>query len=158
MIQEIGCETYNETFQLFNTPENMEAYLEKAFNIEQLKKELSNVYSDFFLVYLNEELAGYLKVNVNEAQTDNIGSEALEIERIYIRNKFQRQGLGKILINKGIELAKEQNKKQVWLGVWEKNERAINFYTKMGFLKNGAHAFYMGDEKQTDFIMVKTLI
>ncbi|WP_100488479.1 GNAT family N-acetyltransferase [Sporolactobacillus pectinivorans] len=158
MIQKIGYETYNETFQSFNTPENMETYLEKAFNLEQLKKELSNVYSDFFLVYLNEELAGYLKVNVNEAQTDNIGSEALEIERIYIRNKFQRQGLGKFLIHKGIELAKEQNKKQVWLGVWEKNERAIKFYTKMGFLKNGAHAFYMGDEKQTDFIMVKTLI
>ncbi|QWU15238.1 Ribosomal protein S18 acetylase RimI [Paenibacillus sophorae] len=157
MLQEISYETFNDTFGDLNTPENMKSYLERAFNLEKLEQELSNASSSFFFIYSNEELAGYLKVNVNEAHSDNIAGEALEIERIYINRKFQGQGLGKRLIQKGIEIAKEQNKKQVWLGVWEKNEGAIQFYHGMGFVESGAHSFYMGDEKQTDFIMVKTL-
>ncbi|WP_141434418.1 GNAT family N-acetyltransferase [Bacillus sp. 03113] len=158
ILQEISYETFNDAFCDLNTPENMQTYLERSFNLEQLEKELSNVFSSFFFIYSNEELAGYLKVNMNEAQSDNIDREALEIERIYIRSKFQGQGLGQHLINKGLEIAKEQNKKKVWLGVWEKNEGAIRFYKRMGFVKSGAHFFYMGDEKQTDFVMTKTLI
>ncbi|SHF42980.1 Ribosomal protein S18 acetylase RimI [Seinonella peptonophila] len=130
ILQDISYETFKETFQHLNTSENMEAYLQKAFNLKQLEKELLNVSSAFFFIYVNEELAGYLKVNVDIAQTERIENDALEIERIYIRNKFQGQGLGKYLINRGIEIAKAQNKKLVWLGVWEKNEGAIKFYKK----------------------------
>ncbi|MDF2902615.1 MAG: spermine/spermidine-N-acetyltransferase PaiA, partial [Bacillus sp. (in: firmicutes)] len=57
---------------------------------------------------------------------------------------------------KALEIAIECNKKKVWLGVWEKNENALTFYKKMGFVQSGAHSFYMGDEEQVDFIMTKT--
>ncbi|MHA6487659.1 GNAT family N-acetyltransferase [Bacillus cabrialesii] len=157
-LQEISCETFYETFKDQNSLENMNDYLAKSFNLKQLKKELSNISSHFFFVYFNNEVAGYLKVNINDAQTEEMGVESLEIERIYIKNKFQKHGLGKYLLNKAMEIAKELNKKKIWLGVWEKNENAIAFYKKMGFVQTGAHSFYMGHEKQTDFIMAKTLI
>ncbi|EME73954.1 GNAT family N-acetyltransferase [Bacillus sonorensis] len=157
-LQEISCETFNETFKHQNSPENMNAYLEKAFNLQQLEKELSNISSQFFFVYFNNEAAGYLKVNTDHAQSEKMGDESLEIERIYIKNKFQKHGLGKYLLNKAEEIALELNKKKIWLGVWEKNENAIAFYKKMGFVQTGAHSFYMGDEEQTDFIMTKTII
>jgi ribosomal protein S18 acetylase RimI-like enzyme len=157
LLQEISYETFNDTFKHQNSPENMKVYLEKAFSLTQLEKELSNTYSDFFFIYFNTEIAGYLKVNTNEAQSEKMGNESLEIERIYIRNRYQKQGLGKYLFNKALEIAKERNKMKIWLGVWEKNENAIAFYHKMGFAQTGAHSFYMGDEKQTDYIMTKTL-
>lgn len=157
-LQEISYETFNETFQHQNSPENMNVYLERAFNLKQLERELSNVSSLFFFVYFNNEIAGYLKVNMNDAQSEEMGDESLEIERIYIRNKFQKHGLGKSLLNKAIEIAVEHKKNQIWLGVWEKNENAIAFYIKKGFVQTGAHSFYMGDEEQVDFIMTKILI
>ncbi len=157
-LQEISYETFNETFKDQNSPENMNAYLERAFNLKQLEEELSIVSSQFFFVYFNHEIAGYLKVNTDDAQSEEMGNEALEIERIYIKNKFQKHGLGKYLLNKSMEIAMEGNKKKIWLGVWEKNENAIAFYKKMGFVQSGAHSFYMGDEEQTDFIMTKSLI
>lgn len=157
-LQEISYETFNETFKHQNSPENMNAYLERAFTLKQLEKELSNHSSQFFFVYCNNEVAGYLKVNTNDAQSEEMGDESLEIERIYIKSKFQKHGLGKFLLNKAMEIAMEHNKKKIWLGVWEKNENAIAFYKKMGFVQTGAHSFYMGDEEQTDFIMTKTLI
>lgn len=157
-LQEISYETFNETFKHQNSPENMNAYLERAFNLKQLEKELSNISSQFYFMYFNNEVAGYLKVNTNDAQSEVMGDESLEIERIYIKNNFQKQGLGKYLINKAVEIALEQNKKKIWLGVWEKNKNAIAFYKKMGFVQTGTHSFHMGDEEQTDFIMTKSLL
>lgn len=158
LLQEISVETFNETFKNQNSPENMKAYLEKAFNLKQLEKELSKISSEFYFIYSNEEIAGYLKLNTNDAQTEIMGNDSLEIERIYIREKLHKQGLGKYLINKAIEIAIERNKEKIWLGVWEKNENAITFYKKMDFVQTGAHSFYMGDEEQIDIIMNKTLI
>jgi diamine N-acetyltransferase len=157
-LQEISYETFNETFKDQNSPEIMNAYLEKAFNVKQLEKELSNIFSRFFFVYFNNEVAGYLKVNSHDAQSENMGEDSLEIERIYVRAKFQKLGLGKYLINKAIEIAVEQGKNKIWLGVWEKNENAIAFYKKIGFVQAGTHSFYMGDEEQIDFIMIKSLV
>lgn len=157
ILQEISYETFDETFRDQNSPENMKTYLERAFNLKQLKKELSNISSLFFFVCYNDEVAGYLKVNTDDAQSEKMGSDALEIERIYIKNKFLRHGLGKYLLDKAMEIATKNNKKKIWLGVWEKNENAIAFYKKMRFVHTGSHSFYMGDEEQIDFIMVRTL-
>lgn len=157
-LQEISYETFNETFKDQNSPENMIAYLERAFNLNQLEKELSNLSSQFFFIYFNKDVAGYLKVNTNDAQSEEMGEESLEVERIYIKKEFQKHGLGKDLLNKALEIAMEHDKKKIWLGVWEKNENAIAFYKKMGLDQTGAHSFYMGNEEQTDYIMVKTLV
>ena len=157
-LLEISYETFNETFKNQNSPENIKAYLERAFNLKQLEKELSNISSQFFFVYLNNEVVGYLKININDAQSEEMSDESLEIERIYIKRKFQKHGLGMYLLNKTIEIAMEFNKKKIWLGVWEKNENAIAFYEKMGFVQTGSHSFYMGNEEQVDFIMTKILI
>ncbi|WP_138420914.1 GNAT family N-acetyltransferase [Aquibacillus sediminis] len=157
ILQEISIETFNDTFKGQNSPENMKAYLEKAFNIKQLEKELSNISSEFFFVNFNNEVAGYLKVNTHDAQSEEIGDNSIEIERIYIKNQYQKHGLGKYLLNKAIEVALDLNKKEIWLGVWEKNENAIGFYKRLGFVQTGAHSFYMGDEEQTDYIMLKKL-
>ncbi|KGP78719.1 MULTISPECIES: GNAT family N-acetyltransferase [unclassified Paenibacillus] len=156
-LQEISIETFNDTFKDQNSPDNMRAYLERAFNAKQLEVELSNSCSDIFFVYYNDELAGYLKLNRDEAQSEKMSDASLEIERIYIKKKFQKHGLGKYLLNQAIETALEHNKKKIWLGVWERNDNAIAFYHRMGFVQTGSHSFYMGDEEQIDIILVKTL-
>ncbi|MBJ6950348.1 GNAT family N-acetyltransferase, partial [Vibrio cholerae] len=80
-------------------------------------------------------IAGYLKVNIDDAQSEEMGNESLEVERIYIKSSFQKHGLGKYLLINAIEIAIEHNKKNIWLGVWEKNEYAIAFYKKLGFVQ-----------------------
>ncbi len=157
-LQEISYETFNETFKAQNSPGNMKTYLEKAFNRKQLEAELSMADSQFHFISVNHDLAGYIKVNINDAQSEKMGVESLEIERVYIKKEFQKHGLGKVLLHKAIEVAREHHKTSIWLGVWEKNENAIAFYEKMGFVQTGAHAFYMGDEQQIDFIMTKTVL
>lgn len=157
-LQVISYDTFKETFKDQNSVENMNAYLEKAFTLDQLERELSHHSSHFFFIYDHGEAAGYLKVNMNDAQTEEMGDEALEIERIYIMSKYKNQGLGKYLMRLAQDMAITHGKKSIWLGVWEKNHHALDFYTRMGFIKKGAHSFFMGDEEQTDYIMVKELL
>lgn len=116
-----------------------------------------NSNSRFFFIYLDNLIAGYLKLNIDSAQTEKIDRNGLEIERIYIRKEYKRQGLGRQLLEFAIELATKERRKLIWLGVWEENENALLFYQMFGFRKNGTHNFYIEIDKQTDLIMVKEL-
>jgi diamine N-acetyltransferase len=157
VLQVISIETFNDTFKEQNSPKNMKAYLDKAFNTKQLQSELSNDSSAFYFIYSDDKLAGYLKININEAQSEKMTDESLEVERIYIRKDFQKEGLGKHLMNEAIKIALLRNKKIIWLGVWEKNLKAIEFYKKNGFVQTGVHSFHMGDEEQKDLIFNRAL-
>lgn len=156
-LQAVSVETFTETFKDQNSPEHLQAYLEHAYQLDKLKQELAVPYSYFFFIYSDQQVAGYLKLNTDGAQSEPMGDDSLEVERIYVKTAFQKYGFGKQLLNKAIEMATEQNKKNIWLGVWEENDNAIAFYQKKGFVQTGSHSFYMGDDEQVDLIMVKTL-
>ncbi|WP_310603224.1 GNAT family N-acetyltransferase [Anaerosporobacter sp.] len=157
-LHEFSCKTFIETYGSKNTPENMQFYLDNNLNIEKLRADLlsENVY--FYFLYTDDELSGYVKLNVAPAQTDINDEKSLEIERIYVAEEFQGKGLGKHLMNKAIEVAKEKKKEYIWLGVWDQNEKAIRFYKKHDFQKAGEHSFFLGDEKQVDYIMRRCVI
>jgi ribosomal protein S18 acetylase RimI-like enzyme len=151
-LQEISIQTFDETFRAKNKPENIEAYLKMTFQSSLLAEELAHPSSEFYFIYYNNQLAGYLKVNTSDAQTEKMDKNSLEIERLYLLSSFQKKGLGDELMKFAFKRAKELNKHSIWLGVWEKNENAVVFYKKYGFEKVGAHSFYMGDEEQVDWI------
>jgi diamine N-acetyltransferase len=154
-LRNIAWQTYDDTFRHFNAAANMDAYLASAFSREKLQAELAHPHSTFFFLFLEGSLTGYLKLNDDTAQTDLNDPHALEIERIYVKRDFQGLGLGRALLGKAMDVARERKKRFVWLGVWEKNGNAIAFYKKMGFTQVGTHDFFMGTERQTDLVMRK---
>ena len=156
-LQQISKETFFQTFAPYNSSEIMSAFLSSAYSLEKLSKELKNENSSFFFLYYENQLAGYLKINQAPSQTDINDSDSLEIERFYVLKPFQDKGLGTFLMNKSIAIAKKLKKSYVWLGVWERNEKAKAFYKKHGFYQIGAHSFFVGPDEQTDFIMRKDL-
>lgn len=149
----ISRSTYFNSFIADNTAENMALYLDSAFSKSNLSKELENKESAFYFAYLMDVVVGYFKVNWGDAQKDLKEKEGFEIERIYILKEFQRKKLGQKMLSKVVELAKTKNAKYIWLGVWEKNIRAIRFYERNGFEKFGEHDFMLGKERQTDQLM-----
>ncbi|WP_445457460.1 GNAT family N-acetyltransferase [Flavobacterium sp. HNIBRBA15423] len=152
-LQEIGKQTFYETFSSENSEENMMNYLEDEFSIEKLQTQLNNQNSEFYFAILNNKTIGYLKLNFGQSQTELKDNKALEIERIYVLKEFHGKKVGQLLYNKAIQIAKEKNVDYVWLGVWEENTRAINFYKKNGFMEFDKHIFKLGNEEQTDLMM-----
>ena len=92
-------------------------------------------------------------MNTNGAQTDIKSEESIELERIYVIHKFQGQQIGKQMLQEAVRLACEFEKTYLWLGVWERNTDAIRFYQKHGFIKFDTHTYYIGKDKQTDWLM-----
>jgi diamine N-acetyltransferase len=152
-LQNLARQTFIESFAGENTPENMQHYLEKSFSAEQLKKEIANAFSEWYFVLFKNKKVGYLKINFSEAQTDVRDEKSLEIERIYVVRELQRQKIGQLLFQKALEIATEKKFKYIWLGVWEKNLKAIKFYERNGFAAFDTHVFTLGTEVQIDILM-----
>ena len=156
-LQKIGRETFYETFSGDNSEENMKDYLDEKFAIDKLTAELSNTDSEFYFAHIDDEILGYLKVNFGEAQTELKDKNGLEIERIYVLKEFHGLKVGQILYQKALEIAQDADLNYIWLGVWEENHRALNFYKKNGFVEFDKHIFRLGDDEQTDLLMKLTL-
>lgn len=152
-LQKISKRTFLETYTSGNTEEDMLKYLEEEFTTEKLKLELNNNESEFYFAILSNNIIGYLKINFGESQTDLKDKNALEIQRIYVLKELQGKKIGKALYQKAVEVAKQKELDYLWLGVWEDNPKAIQFYQKIGFVAFDRHIFQLGTDAQTDIMM-----
>ncbi|RTY72743.1 GNAT family N-acetyltransferase [Flavobacterium sp. GSP27] len=152
-LQKISIQTFTATYAAVNTPENITNYIEKNFNAVQLTTELNNPNSFFYVAISKSEIVGYLKINIGDAQTENINKNALEIHRIYVLQTFHGKNIGQLLLNEVKKIAQRTGVDYIWLGVWEENHRAIRFYTKNGFVVFDKHIFTLGNDEQIDLMM-----
>ncbi|MDF7813067.1 GNAT family N-acetyltransferase [Hymenobacter sp. YC55] len=156
----LGHQTFQETFAADNRPEDMAAYLAANFSPEKQLAELENADTVFLLARLNQELVGYAKLHFNSTlgvEPGKATDQRVEVERLYVREDWIGTGLGASLMRRAIEEARQKACRSVVLGVWEKNNRAIEFYRRFGFKVIGQHEFMVGTDQQTDLIMRKGL-
>ena len=118
-----------------------------------MTEELTDQNSEFYFAKIEDKIIGYLKINFGASQTELKDNKALEIERIYVPKEYHGKKVGQILYDKAIEIANQNKSDYVWLGVWEENTRAINFYKKNGFIEFDKHIFKLGYDEQTDIMM-----
>ena len=153
IIQQISKQTFIETFFEVNTPANMANYVQENFNPEQIASEINNRESAFYLASLENEIIGYMKLNFGDAQTEKQKENNLEIHRIYVLQAFHGKKIGQLLLEEALKIGKETGIDFIWLGVWEENHRALQFYSKNGFVEFDKHIFTLGNDIQTDFLM-----
>lgn len=152
-ISRLATETFYETYSWHNTAENMKEYTETHFNLAQTKNELKQEGTYFFLVNVGAEVIGYAKLRSVDDPPELKGLRHIEIERIYVQKQHQNKKAGYALIKKCIEKGREIKLDTIWLGVWEKNTKALAFYEKVGFKKFGIHNFQLGDDVQNDHLV-----
>jgi ribosomal protein S18 acetylase RimI-like enzyme len=155
IICSLGKQTFYEAFADQNDPDDLKKYLDESFTREKIESEFQNQDSSFYFSLQGETITGYLKLNKGKAQTDFFGNEYLEVERLYVLEKYKATGIGRSLMKKAFEIAESEGSRYVWLGVWEFNEPAKAFYKKLGFERYGQHTFQLGNDPQTDIILRK---
>ncbi|RBL90017.1 GNAT family N-acetyltransferase [Chitinophaga flava] len=153
LLQQLASQTFLETYAAHNTASDMETYLSKHFNPEQLALEINSPDSNYYIAFHQHTPIGYIKLNTGEAQTDIKKPDTLEIERIYVLQDYQGLKAGRQLLKHAITVARQLQVTYIWLGVWEKNEKALGFYHKHGFTPFGTHIFLLGADEQTDILM-----
>jgi ribosomal protein S18 acetylase RimI-like enzyme len=157
-LVKISRQTFIETFASCNTEDNLRKYLDENVTREKLETELNNPHSVFYVATVENTVIGYLKLNHGPAQTELRDSKSLEIERIYVAKEFLGKKAGQVLYDIATLIAKRAKYDYIWLGVWEKNARAISFYKRIGFVEFDTHLFKLGEDEQTDIMMKLQLL
>jgi ribosomal protein S18 acetylase RimI-like enzyme len=156
VLCELGRACFIEAFAHLNDPKDFEKYLKQAFTLSQFEAEVSTEGSVFFLASIGGKPVGYAKLRQATEQGLE-GLKAIELQRLYVLKDFYGQQVGRALLDHCLQEATGQQYQVMWLGVWEKNSRAIRFYEKCGFVVFGIHPFAIGKDIQTDYLMKKNL-
>ena len=156
-VADMSRRTFYDSFAADNSKENMDLFMEKQFPYDKLMTEVGAPGNTFLLAFLGDELAGYAFMCETAAPSALAGSRAIEIGRLYAEKHMIGKGVGHALMENCLKTAGEMNKNFVWLGVWERNHRAIAFYSRWGFEKFGEHIFVLGKDPQIDWWMKRKI-
>jgi ribosomal protein S18 acetylase RimI-like enzyme len=157
LIADLSRRTFHETFGYVNSKENMDKFMNEQFSREKLIQEVAEPGNTFLLAFDNDTPVGYVRMREGKKFPAFENKDSIEIARIYSVNSYLGTGVGQQLMRQCIFIAKELKKEIIWLGVWEKNPRAIAFYTRWGFEKFKEQDFLLGDDLQKDWLLLKKL-
>jgi len=156
-LTDLGRTTFAETFSKDNRKEDMDLYLSENFNYEKQLGEIKDPNRFIEIAWINDQPAGFLHLLKGEPDPAVLGPKPLELSRIYADARWHGKGVGTALMDRCLQIAGEEGHQTLWLGVWEKNPRAIAFYKKYGFEAVGQHNFRLGTDDQVDIIMARRL-
>jgi ribosomal protein S18 acetylase RimI-like enzyme len=152
-LAELAEETFRATFAALNTPQDMELHCQAHYS-EVL--QLSEILDSAMTTLVSEQggvLIGYVQLRWGQSTDTDVAQRPIEIRRLYVTKAWQGRGVAQDLMAAAMRLAEDQGADQVWLGVWERNPRAIAFYKKCGFAEVGEHKFLLGTDTQCDVVM-----
>jgi len=152
-LQRIAIRTQVDTFGAYNTEANMNAYLNQAYSQENLSRELDEPGSHNYLAFVGDGLAGFMRLRVSDEVIHWLGTNTLELQRLYLDKAYMGQGVGAALMQQALAIARDGKYDWIWLGVWERNFKAQEFYSRWGFERFSEHIFQMGDDPQTDWLL-----
>ena len=157
LLTELGASTFRDTFEAANHPADFAAYMSEAFGEEIQRGELQDPAVSVLLAERGGDPVGYVLLREAPAPPLVRGLDVLQIVRLYARQNAIGTGVGAVLMQRAIHEASSRGKEALWLGVWERNVRAIEFYRRHGFFEAGTQPFRLGTDLQTDLVMVRRI-
>jgi len=149
-----------EAFEAYYRPEHFWGYVDRAFTEAVWRAELRDAQTEFQVIWWNGQPQGYIKLNWDDTQYPAClpTRKVLEVARLYLDARQHGSGLAQQMMAYAFALAKQQQRKGLWLGVWQRNDRAMGFYRKHQFRVIGTHPFEMGAGLiEDDFVMFREL-
>jgi diamine N-acetyltransferase len=153
LLATLGRRAFYEAFGSHNDEQDMQAYLDLAFKPDTIRKQLEDPDVIYFIASYQNDPVGYAKLKRNSSPPQLQEKKCMQLERIYALQAYIGKKIGKALMEQCIQTAKGGNMEFIWLGVWQENERAIDFYKKWGFEIIGIKQFIIGKEVNDDFVM-----
>ena len=149
--------TFRAAFAHENSAQDMDLHCRAHYGEEIQAREIRDPRRTTLLCHVDDRLVGYGQLRWTDAPACVVATRPAEIQRIYVDAPWHGQGTAQALMAALLETAAAGGADTVWLGVWERNPRAIAFYRKSGFAVVGDHVFVVGSDPQRDLVLVKRL-
>jgi ribosomal protein S18 acetylase RimI-like enzyme len=151
-IQQVAYQTWPATYGTILSEEQLTYMLKKLYSIESLKEQAENKAHHFIMAKNGEKCVGFASYEL-----DYKNSTTTKIHKLYVLPDTQGQGIGKLLINRVAELAKQSGNDVLSLNV-NRHNPSIQFYERFGFSKVQEENIPIGNGFfMEDFIMEKQL-
>ena len=154
-LSQLAEATFRDAFAAVNAAEDMDLHCQSRFSENIQAGEIANPNMITLLGEDGSRLAGFAQLRWDAAPGCVLAESPGEIQRLYVASDWHGKGVAQQLMTACIEAMKDHGSDVVWLGVWERNPRAIAFYRKFGFVELGAHVFHVGTDPQRDIIMAR---
>ena len=153
-----GERTFRDAFGPANTQANTDLYVRATYSPDMQRAELTDdQVHTLVAVDVEGGLSGYAQLRVGGEHPLGEPVPSCELWRFYVDRPWQGQGLAAQLMDAVRALASELGCAALWLAVWEHNPRARTFYTREGFHEVGSQPFRLGNDLQTDLVMLTPL-
>jgi GNAT superfamily N-acetyltransferase len=153
----LGARTFADAFGAFNTPEDLNVYLAATYGPEQQRAELANPDVTTLIVEHEATPIAFSQVRRGAAPASVTLPAPREVWRFYVDRRWHGRGVAGALMSHALDAARQLGGRSAWLSVWERNPRAIAFYTKCGFHDFGTKIFIVGADHQTDRVMAREI-
>lgn len=149
--------TFRQTFGPDNRPEDMDAYVTPAYNQAQQAEELGDPGLDTLLGEVDGELVAFTQLRRGTPPACVDVPSARELWRFYVGQAWHGRGIAQTMMDAALASAQARGAGAVWLAVWDRNPRAIAFYSRCGFSDVGRRPFLLGSDSQVDRLMLRGL-
>ena len=156
-LAELAERTFRDTFEADNDKDDMAAYCATAFALAVQHAQIQDPAMDTMVVVgEGGRLVAYAQLRPGGPDEVTVAGP-IELWRFYVDAPHHGRGLAQRLMAAVLNAARSRAARTLWLGVWERNERARKFYRKFGFTDVGSHTFLLGRDRQTDLVMAMDL-
>lgn len=156
-VAALGRRTFCDTFAADNTPEDLAMFLDATYGESVQREELTSPHLTYLLAEHDQALVGFALLRRGKATPQVTDPTAIELQRLYVDLPWHGTGLARALMAECFRVARESGAGAMWLGVWERNARALRFYAAQGFVAIGQQVFTVGSDPQTDTVMLRRL-
>lgn len=156
-LTELGTRTFRDTFAADNTPEDLEAFLASHYRPEIQEAELKDPGNLYLLAEVSGVPAGFALLRDGAREQCVQAERPLNLSRLYVDRPFLGARAGAALMLRCLEEGRARGHDVLWLGVWERNTRALAFYSRWGFTEVGEMHFLLGNDRQRDLVLTLAL-
>ena len=151
----LGATTFRETYRAISDPREVDEYAETHFTPAKIQGWLARPDARTLLAFVVDTPVGYAHVRRAKVPDCVADREAVELSRLYLLASAQGTGLGGALIAAALAEVTALGGRTVWLGAYDRNVKALQFYARRGFAQVGTHEFEFGGQIYADPVLTR---
>ena len=149
----LGRESFSSAFGQLYRPEDLAAFLSEVHDEAAVARRVADPARIYALAESDRALLGYCQLVLEDKFDPPSEAEfPITLSQLYCADESTGKGVGKALMDWALDTARARSADEVRLSVWSGNHGAQRFYARYGFQKVADIGFWVGAQRDDEFL------